>query len=114
VRATRTERRSNLRRYEPLDRISKRTMRLGYVAGSMWNGRQHQDLDGAKLLVVRFVNGGLAPTDDFAVCVDAVDAGVGDWVITVAGSSARLAGCTRHCATDHTIVGIVDHIDQPS
>ena len=87
-------------------------MRLGYVAGTLWNGLQHHDLDGAKLLIVRFVNGSLKPVDDFAVCVDAVDAGVGDWVITVAGSSARLTDTTEHTATDHTIIGIVDHIER--
>lgn len=87
-------------------------MRLGYVTGPLWNGRQHPDLDGAKLLIVQFVNGGLEPIDDYAVCADSVGAGAGEWVITVAGSSARLTGCTERCATDHTIVGIVDTIDQ--
>ncbi|GAB4320717.1 MAG: propanediol utilization microcompartment protein PduN [Candidatus Zixiibacteriota bacterium] len=87
-------------------------MRLGYVTGTLWNGRQHPDLDGAKLLVVRFVNGALEPVDDYAVCIDSVGAGVGEWVITVAGSSARLTDTTAKRATDHTIVGIVDTIDQ--
>jgi len=87
-------------------------MRLGYVTGTLWNGRQVPALDGRKLLVVRFVTGGLQPTDDYAVCVDSVDAGVGDWVITVAGSSARLTEITREAASDHTIVGIVDHVDR--
>ena len=90
-------------------------MRLGYVTGSLWNGRQVSALDGRKLLVVRYVSGGLQPTDDFAVCVDTVDAGPGDWVITVSGSSSRLTDTTRETATDQTIVGVVDRIDsQPA
>lgn len=86
-------------------------MRLGYVTGTLWNGRQVAALDGRKLLVVRYVSGSLAPTGEFAVCVDTVDAGPGDWVITVAGSSARLTETTRDASTDQTIVGVVDRID---
>jgi ethanolamine utilization protein EutN len=88
-------------------------MKLGFVAGTMWNGRQHPDLDGRKLLIVRRVNRRLDPVDDYAVCIDAVGAGEGDWVVTVAGSSARLTDVTAKAAADETIIGIVDHIDIP-
>lgn len=86
-------------------------MKLGFVAGSLWNGRQHHDLDGRKLLIVRRVNRRLEPVDDYAVCIDAVGAGEGEWVLTVAGSSARLTAVTEHAAADETIIGIVDRID---
>jgi ethanolamine utilization protein EutN len=86
-------------------------MRLGFVTGKLWNGRQHDDLDGAKLLIVQYVNMALEPIDDYAVCVDSVGAGAGEWVITVAGSSARLTETTQHRATDATIIGIIDTID---
>jgi microcompartment protein CcmK/EutM len=86
-------------------------MKIGFVAGTLWNGRQHRDLNGAKLLVVRYVDRRLAPIDDYAVCADAVGAGVGEWVLTVAGSSARMTERTRHLATDRAIVGIIDQID---
>ena len=87
-------------------------MKLGYVTGTMWNGKQHAALDGRKLLVVRYVNCSLDPTPEYAVCVDAVGAGAGEWVITVGGSSARLTEATEHAASDQTIVGIVDRIDK--
>ncbi len=86
-------------------------MKLGFVAGTLWNGRQHRDLDGRKLLIVRRVNRKLDPVEDYAVCIDAVGAGEGEWVITVAGSSARLTDVTEHAAADETIIGIVDRID---
>lgn len=86
-------------------------MKLGYVTGTVWNGKQHAALDGRKLLVVRYVDRSLQPTADYAVCIDAVGAGAGEWVITVAGSSARLTTVTEHAAADQTIVGIVDRID---
>lgn len=88
-------------------------MKLGFVAGTLWNSCQHRDLDGRKLLIVRRVNSNLEPVDDYAVCIDAVGAGEGEWVITVAGSSARLTDVTEHAAADETIIGIVDHIDIP-
>lgn len=89
-------------------------MKLGYVAGTIWNSRQHGDLDGRKLLIVRRVNTDLQPVDDYAVCIDAVGAGESEWVITVAGSSARLTDVTEHAAADETIIGIVDRVDIPS
>jgi ethanolamine utilization protein EutN len=89
-------------------------MKLGFVAGTVWNGRQHTDLDGRKLLIVRRVNRALEPVDDYAVCIDAVGAGEGEWVITVAGSSARLTPTTAETAADETIIGIVDRINLPA
>lgn len=86
-------------------------MKLGFVAGTLWNSRQHGDLDGRKLLIVRRVNRSLQPVDDYAVCIDAVGAGEGEWVITVAGSSARLTDVTEHAPADETIIGIVDRLD---
>ena len=88
-------------------------MKLGFVAGTVWNNRQHSDLDGRKLLLVRRVNAMLEPVDDYAVCIDSVGAGEGEWVITVSGSSARLTETTQHAAADETIIGIVDKIDVP-
>lgn len=87
-------------------------MRLGYVTGVMWNSRQHAALDGRKLLIVQFVNAGLSPSGEYAVCADAVGAGAGEWVVTVSGSSARLTTVTADTATDTTIVGIVDRMDR--
>jgi microcompartment protein CcmK/EutM len=87
-------------------------VKLGYVTGTVWSGKQQAGLDGRKLLVVRYVNRSLEPTMDSAVCIDAVGAGAGEWVITVGGSSARLTATTQDAAADQTIVGIVDRIDQ--
>lgn len=87
-------------------------MRLGYITGSLWNGRQHPALDGRKLMIVRYLTAGLSPTEEYAVCTDAVGAGPGEWVITVSGSSARMTEITAETATDATIIGIVDRIDK--
>jgi ethanolamine utilization protein EutN len=43
--------------------------------------------------------------------VDTVDAGVGETVLIVNGSSARMASGMKDCPVDAAIVGIVDEID---
>jgi microcompartment protein CcmK/EutM len=43
--------------------------------------------------------------------VDTVDAGVGETVLIVSGSSARMAAGLKDCPVDAAIVGVIDHID---
>jgi microcompartment protein CcmK/EutM len=45
------------------------------------------------------------------VAIDTVDAGVGDTVLIVSGSSARLAAGMKDCPVDAVVVGVVDHVD---
>ena len=48
---------------------------------------------------------------NYLVAVDTVDAGVGETVLIVSGSSARMASGLKDCPVDAAIVGIVDTID---
>lgn len=86
-------------------------MKLGKVVGTVVATQKNPALEGAKLLVVREValDGKLG--DDFVVAVDAVGAGVGEVVLTVAGSSARITARTQECPVDATVVGIVDTVE---
>jgi microcompartment protein CcmK/EutM len=47
----------------------------------------------------------------YLVAVDTVDAGVGETVLIVSGSSARMAVGMKDCPVDAAIVGIVDHVE---
>ena len=47
----------------------------------------------------------------YLVAVDTVDAGVGETVLIVSGSSARMASGLKDCPVDAAIVGIVDTIE---
>ena len=40
-----------------------------------------------------------------------MDAGVGETVLIVSGSSARMASGMKDCPVDAAIVGIVDHVE---
>jgi len=51
---------------------------------------------------------------NYLVAVDTVDAGVGEAVLIVSGSSARMAEGMKDCPVDAAIVGIIDAIDVPA
>ena len=50
------------------------------------------------------------PEGNYVVAVDTVDAGVGETVLIVSGSSARMAVGLKDCPVDAAVVGIVDEV----
>ena len=48
---------------------------------------------------------------NYLVAVDTVDAGTGETVLIVSGSSARMASGMKDCPIDAAVVGIVDQVD---
>jgi microcompartment protein CcmK/EutM len=47
----------------------------------------------------------------YLVAVDTVDAGVGDTVLIVSGSSARMASGLKDVPVDAAIIGVVDTVE---
>ena len=47
----------------------------------------------------------------YLVAIDTVDAGVGETVLIVSGSSARMAAGLKDCPVDAAVVGIVDAVE---
>ena len=68
-------------------------------------------LVGWKLLLVQELKMDGTPTDAYVVAVDTVGAGIGETVLTVAGSSARLANRAESVPVDSSIIGIVDSVE---
>lgn len=85
-------------------------MKLGRVIGSVTATRKSPRLEGFKLLVVRGVKPDGTLEKDYLIAVDAVGAGAGENVLTVAGSSAREDEKTKKAATDTTVVAIIDDL----
>jgi len=83
-------------------------MTLGRVVGTIVATRKDSRLEGAKLLIVRAVSPDGKEEAGYVVAVDTVGAGNGELVITVAGSSARMADGCKEKPVDCVIVGIVD------
>ena len=88
-------------------------MLLGQVKGHVVSTAKVDSLNGKKLMLVDVVSvreHGLVTTGREMVCIDAVQAGVGEFVIVVQGSSARIAPEFGKVPTDAVIVGIVDSL----
>lgn len=85
-------------------------MILARVVGTVVATRKDERLVSCKLLVARPVSpdGQLEGTP--LVAVDTVDAGFGETVLIVSGSSARMADGLAHSPVDAAIVGIVDTV----
>ena len=86
-------------------------MILAKVVGTVVATRKDERLVSRKLLLVRPTDPSGKPYGNHLVAVDTVDAGVGETVLIVRGSSARMASGMKDCPVDAAIVGIVDAID---
>jgi ethanolamine utilization protein EutN len=85
-------------------------MILARVAGTVVATRKDERLVSTKLLLVRPVDPQGNVEGSHLVAVDTVDAGVGETVLVVSGSSARMATGMKDCPVDAVIVGIVDTV----
>lgn len=86
-------------------------MVVGEVVGNLWATKKDEKLSGLKFLVVRKLDYKGKKTDNVMVAVDSVGAGIGDQVLIVAGSSARVNLGDKNIPVDATIVGIVDSLE---
>ncbi len=87
-------------------------MFLGKVIGNIVSTIKLKDFEGFKLMLVQPIYPEGRPWKDPLICIDIVDAGVGETVLYVnEGNSARqLLNLEPHGAVRAVIVGIVDEI----
>ncbi len=86
-------------------------MLIGKVIGNIVSSNKAECLKGLKLLLVQPVDLETMKTkDDPIVMVDCVDAGTGDIVMCVGGSSARATPESKDTPADYAILSIVDAI----
>lgn len=88
-------------------------MLVGTVIGNVWATRKNDGLNGCKLMVVEPYEYKNHHSTYPVVAVDTIGAGIGETVLVVSGSSARLTIRDGKSPIDHVIVGIVDKIDLP-
>jgi microcompartment protein CcmK/EutM len=86
-------------------------MILAQIVGTVVATRKDERLVSNKLLIARPMDPRGKPEGSYVVAVDTVDAGVGETVLIVSGSSARMASGLKDCPVDAAIVGVVDAID---
>lgn len=83
-------------------------MLIGKVVGTLVSTRKDEKLTGMKFLVVKPVDIRAQETSSYVVAVDAVGAGVGEYVLYATGSSARQTVLTDKRPCDAVIMAIVD------
>ena len=86
-------------------------MLLAKIVGTVVATRKDPRLVSSKLLVVRPMDPRGKPEGSYLVAIDTVDAGVGETVLVVSGSSARMAAGLKDCPVDAAVIGIVDTMD---
>ena len=86
-------------------------MHLAKVVGTVVATRKDERLVSNKLMVVRPVDPAGKFEGAYLVAVDTVDAGFGETVLIVSGSSARMASGLKDCPVDAAIVGVVDQVE---
>ena len=77
------------------------------VTGSVVSTRKNEKLVGNKFMIVEKLSGG-KPVGEQFVAIDDVGAGIGETVLVVTGSAARLARGQETSPVDAAIVGIID------
>ncbi len=86
-------------------------MLIARVVGTTVSTIKDEKLTGRKLLIVRQTDErGVAFGKPF-VAVDSVDAGVGDLVLTAAGSSARQTTITKDRPVDAVIMAVINSLE---
>lgn len=86
-------------------------MILAKIVGTVVATRKDERLVSNKLLLARPIDPRGKSEGMVLVAVDTVDAGFGETVLIVSGSSARMAAGMKDCPVDAAIVGIVDTIE---
>jgi len=85
-------------------------MIVAKIVGTVVATRKDERLVSNKLLVARPVDPYGTADGSYLVAVDTVEAGVGETVLIVSGSSARMASGMKDCPVDAAVVGIIDTI----
>ena len=86
-------------------------MLLARIVGTVVATRKDPRLVSNKLMLARAVDPKGTAEGNYLVAIDTVDAGVGETVLIVSGSSARMASGMKDTPVDAAIVGIIDTID---
>jgi microcompartment protein CcmK/EutM len=86
-------------------------MLIAKVIGSAISTIKDEKLVGRKLLIVRQTDEHGVFVGKPFVAIDTVDAGIGDLVLTAAGSSARQTTITKDTPVDAVIMAMIDSLE---
>lgn len=87
-------------------------MLICQVIGHVWATKKEESLTGKKMMIVKKADeiGDYTRGESF-VAADIVGAGIGEQVLVVSGSTARMAVGGDNVPVDAVIVGIIDSLE---
>ena len=86
-------------------------MFVGIVIGNVWATKKEDALNGLKLMVVQRIEPSSDKRLESLVAADCVGADLGERVLVVTGSSARMALSSSSIPVDAAIIGILDEVE---
>jgi microcompartment protein CcmK/EutM len=86
-------------------------MLIARVIGTTVATVKDEMLVSRKLLLLRQTDERGSPIGNPYVAVDTIDAGVGDLVLTCAGSSARQTAITKDTPVDAVVMAVIDSLE---
>ncbi|MDF2879818.1 MAG: ethanolamine utilization protein EutN [Clostridiaceae bacterium] len=86
-------------------------MYLGKVIGNVVSTHKDDRLVGSKFLIVKKLDENENEIGNMLIAVDTVGAGIGEKVLIITGSGARMLEDNKIAPIDASIVGIVDYIE---
>lgn len=86
-------------------------MLIAKVIGTTVSTIKDEKLNGRKLMILRQTDEKGEQTGKPFVAIDTVNAGVGELVLTAAGSSARQTTITKDCPVDTVIMAVIDSLE---
>lgn len=86
-------------------------MYLAKVIGNVVSTKKDEGLIGCKLLILKKIDENENVIGEPLVAVDALGAGVGEIVLVITGSGARLLDSGKTGPIDASVVGIVDYVE---
>jgi microcompartment protein CcmK/EutM len=86
-------------------------MLIGKVVGTLVATRKTETMEGLKFLVVKQVDLEGREAGEYVIAADAVQAGIGDYVLYAKGSSARQTVQTDRRPCDGVVMAVVDTWD---
>jgi microcompartment protein CcmK/EutM len=86
-------------------------MLIAKVIGTTVSTIKDEKLVSKKLLILRQTDESGNPAGKPYVAVDTVDAGIGELVLTCAGSSARQTAITKDTPVDAVVMAVIDSLE---
>ncbi len=85
-------------------------MKLGLITGTVTATVKEPQLTGLKLLLTDVIDANGKVLEPAIVAVDTCGAGIGDRVLIVSGSAARMPSAVAGVPIDNSIIAVVDDV----